>query len=74
MLDLLRQRQRAQEVAEVISEHMELKPNRIVAEAVARKPGSVDRVFAFLDPLLRRAALIVEGDGLTMALQDEFLL
>ena len=32
VLDLLRQRQCTQEVAEIISEHMELKPDRIVAE------------------------------------------
>ncbi len=36
VLDLPRQRQCAQEVAEVISEPMELEPYRIVAEAVAR--------------------------------------
>ncbi len=36
VLDILRQRQCAQEVAEIISERMKLKPDRIVAEAVAR--------------------------------------
>ncbi len=36
MLDLLRQRQCAQEVAEIISERMKLEPDRIVAEAVTR--------------------------------------
>ncbi len=40
---------------------MELKPNRIVAEAVARKPGPVDGVRALLDVLLGRATLIVES-------------
>jgi len=34
----------------------------VVAEAVAGKPGPVDRVLAFLDVLLRRAAPGVEGD------------
>ncbi len=33
VLNLLRQRERPEEVAEVISERMELKPDRIVAEA-----------------------------------------
>jgi hypothetical protein len=41
-----------QEVAEIISERMELKPDRIVAEAVAREAGPVDRILAFLDVLL----------------------
>ncbi len=36
MLDLLRQRQGAQEVAEIIGERMELKPDLVVAETVAR--------------------------------------
>ena len=52
MLNLLRQRQRAQEVAEIVGERVELQANRIVAEAVAGKPCSVDRVLTFLDPLL----------------------
>ncbi len=51
MLDLLRQRQRAQEGAEIVGQLMELKPNLVVAELAARQPGPVDRVFAFLDPL-----------------------
>ncbi len=36
VLNVFRQRQRSHEVAEVISERMELKPDGIVAEAVAR--------------------------------------
>ncbi len=36
MLDLLRQRQGAQEVAEIIGERMELEPDLVVAETVAR--------------------------------------
>ena len=35
VLDLLRQRQCAQEVAEIIGQRMELEPNRIVTEVVA---------------------------------------
>ena len=41
---------------------MKLKPNLVVAEAMAGQTGPVDRVLAFLDPLLRRAALVIEGD------------
>ena len=52
VLNLLRQRQRAQEVAEIVGERVELQANRIVAEAVAGKPCPVDRVLTFLDPLL----------------------
>ncbi len=36
VLNLLRQRERPEEVTEVISERMELKSDRIVAEAVER--------------------------------------
>lgn len=36
MLDLLRQRQGAQEVAEIKSERMELEPGLVVTEIVAR--------------------------------------
>ncbi len=60
VLDLLRQRQCPQEVAEIISERMELKPDRIVAEAVAREAGPVDRILAFLDVLLGCAPALVE--------------
>ncbi len=52
VLDLLRQRQRAQEVADIPGERVELQANRIVAEAVAEKPCPVDRVLAFLDRFL----------------------
>ncbi len=36
VFDLLRQRQGAQEVAEIIGERMELEPDLVVAETVAR--------------------------------------
>ena len=49
------------EVREVIGECVKLKPNLVVAELLAGKPRPVDRVLAFLDVLLRFAALIVEG-------------
>ncbi len=47
VLDLLRQRQRAQEVAEIVGERVKLEPDRIVAEPVAGKPCPVDRVLAY---------------------------
>ena len=40
---------------------MQLKTHLVVAEAMAGKPAPVDRVLAFLDVLLRRAALILES-------------
>jgi hypothetical protein len=40
---------------------VELKTNGIGGERTARQPRPVDRVLAFLDPLLGRAALIVEA-------------
>ncbi len=43
VLDLLRQSQRAQEVADIVGERVELQANRIVAEAVAGMPCPVDR-------------------------------
>jgi len=41
---------------------MKLKPHSVVLEFPARQPGPHNRVLAFLDVLLGRAALIVEGD------------
>jgi hypothetical protein len=41
---------------------MELQPRRVSREAAARQPTPDDGVLAFLDPLLGRAALVVEGD------------
>jgi len=41
---------------------MKLKSNLVVAEPHVRQPGPHTRVLAFLDVLLGRAALIVEGD------------
>ncbi len=63
MLDLLRQRQGAQEVAEIIGQRMELEPDLVVAETVARYACPVDGVFAFLDPLLGCAPSIVKFDS-----------
>src|SRR6516164_9399219 len=40
---------------------MELKTNGVGGEGTARQPGPFDRALALFDPLLRRAALVVEG-------------
>ncbi len=60
VLDLLRQSQRAQEVADIVGERVELQANRVVAKTVAGQARPVDRVLAFLDPLLGCAPAIVE--------------
>src|SRR6516164_638896 len=58
----LRRRQRAQEIAEVVSERMKLEPHGVGRERPARQPCPLDRALAFLDPLFARPALIVEDD------------
>ena len=55
-------RQRAHKVAEVVGQRVELEADGICGEGAARQPCPLDRALAFLDPLLRRAALVVEGD------------
>ena len=46
----------------LVGQGVKLEPDGIVAEPAARQPRPFDRVLAFLDVLLRFAALIVEGD------------
>jgi len=58
----LRHRQCAHEIAEVVRQGMELEANRIGGEGAARQAGPLDRALALLDPLLGRAALVVERD------------
>ena len=65
VLDRLRRRQRAQEIAEVIGERMKLQPHRVGGERPARQSRPLDRTFALLDPLLARAALVVVRDHAT---------
>jgi len=48
------------EVGEVVGERVKPKPNLVVTELLAREARLFDRVFAFLDPLLRRTAPIGE--------------
>ena len=50
-----------QKIAEVVGERLKLEPNGIGGERSARQPRPLDRPLAFLDPLLARAALVVEG-------------
>jgi hypothetical protein len=40
---------------------MELKANGVRGKRAARQPCPPDRAFAFFDPLLRRAALVVKA-------------
>src|SRR5262249_31327415 len=61
VLDRLRRRQRPQ-IAEIVGERMKLEPHRVGRERSARQSRPFDRALAFLDPLLARAALVVERD------------
>jgi hypothetical protein len=54
--------QRPHEIAEVVGERMKLEADGIGDEGAARQSRPFDRALAFFDPLLRRAALVVEGN------------
>jgi len=54
-------RQRPHEVAEIVRERVKLKPHGVGGKRATRQPRPLDRCLALLDPLLRSAALIVEG-------------
>src|SRR5262249_27111948 len=60
VLDRLRRRQRAQEIAEVVGERMKLEPYRVGGERSARQSRPFDRAFAPLAPLLPRPAFVEE--------------
>jgi hypothetical protein len=60
MLHLVRQPQGPHEVGEIVSKRMKLEPDRVVVELAARQPRQFDRRLTLLDPLFRRAALVVE--------------
>src|ERR1035437_5399940 len=49
-----------QEVAQVVGQHEQLQPHLVVHKVVTGQPRPFDGVLAFLDPLLRRAPLVVE--------------
>jgi hypothetical protein len=61
-LDRLWRRQHPQEITEIVGERMKLEADGVGRERPARQPRPLDRAIAFLDPLLCRAALVVEGD------------
>jgi len=52
----------AQEIPEVVGDDPQEQPDLIGPEAVTGEPGPVRGLLAFLDPLLRRSALVVEVD------------
>jgi hypothetical protein len=60
LLHRLRQYQTPQEIAEVVSQGEQLKSDLIVHEIMTRQPRPFQRVFAFFDPLLGSASLVVE--------------
>src|SRR5262249_2982013 len=62
VLDRLRRRQGAQEIAQIVGERMKLEPHRVGGERSARQPRPLDRALALLDPLLASAALAVESN------------
>jgi hypothetical protein len=58
-------RQHPHEIALVVGEGVELKTYGVCGEGAARQACPFDRALSFLGPLLRRAALIVQGDDAT---------
>ncbi len=54
------QGQRPHQVGENVGKGVKLKPDLVVAQPLAGEARPIDRVLAFLDQLLRFAALIVE--------------
>ena len=58
----LRHRQRPHEIAKIVGQRVELEADGVGSEGAARQACPFDRALSFLDPLLRRAPLIVEGD------------
>ena len=53
--------ERSRRVAEVIRDHAKPQPHLVSALAMAAQPRHLHRLLAFLDPLLGRAALVVEA-------------
>lgn len=62
VFDFLRQGQGTHEIGQIARQSIKLEPDLVVAEPAARQPGPPVGVLAFLDPLFRRAPLIIEGD------------
>src|SRR5436189_4235133 len=61
-LDGDRQDEPAQQIADVVGDHPKEQPDLIGPEAVAGEARPMGGFLAFLDPLLGRAALVVEVD------------
>ncbi len=61
-LDGERQDKPAQEIAEIVRDDAQKQPHLIGPEAVAGEARPMGGLFALLDPLLRRPALVVEAD------------
>src|SRR5262249_30677312 len=53
-----------EEVGQVVRQGNQLQPRRAILETPARQLGPMHRVLALLDPLLRRASLVVEAADL----------
>ena len=49
-----------QEVAQIVGQHEQLQPHLVFRKVVAGQAGPLDGILASLDPLLRRAPLVVE--------------
>jgi hypothetical protein len=62
LLDLLRQRQRAQKVGEIVGERVQLEAYSVVPEGMAGEPRPAERVLALFDPLLSRPTAVIELD------------
>ena len=60
VVDSLRQHQMPPEVAQVVGDHTQPEPYLVRPKSVAAQPRHLHRLLAFFDPLLRRAALVVE--------------
>ena len=56
-------RQRAHKVTEIVGQCVELEADGVGGEGPARPPRPLDCTLGLLDPLLRCAALVVEGDN-----------
>jgi len=70
----LRHRQRPHEISHIIGEDVKLEVDGIGGEGAARQPRPLYRALPLFDPLLSRAALVVEGDdslGRTSQVRDD---
>ena len=61
MTHRLGQHRLTQKVAQIVSQHEQVQPHLVVHKIVTGQPRPFDGVLALLNPLLRRATLIVEA-------------